>query len=96
MGNDHPGEKEEQMKQLLILILITAMAASAAAQGTAKTSDDPTAIPDMLFTAMREKNAAKIADLFLPAGQLVAIDKPKDGKGVSTTREYLPATHSQR
>lgn len=56
--------------------------------GPVKTSDDPAAIPDMLFGAMREKNAEKIAFLFTTGGQLIAIDKPKDGKGVSTTRLF--------
>ena len=84
------------MKQILILTsLITIIAASATAQTTAKTSDDPTVIPDMLFAAMRAKNADNIRSLFIPEGQLVAIDKPKDGKGLSTTRVFTPDAFSK-
>ena len=84
------------MKQILILTsLILLITAPAFAQTVGKTSDDAAAIPDMLFAAMREKNAGKIADLFLPAGQLVAIDKPKDGKGLSTTRVFTPDAFSK-
>lgn len=35
---------------------------------------------------MRAKNGEAIKGLFLPGGQLVAIDKPRDGKGASKTR----------
>lgn len=41
---------------------------------------------DRLWEAMRAKNAESIKALFMPDGQLVAIDKPRDGKGISTTR----------
>lgn len=96
MGHRYPGDKETKMKQLLIIILFVFLAAAdARGQTAAKTSDDASAIPDMLFAAMREKNATKIADLFLPAGQLVAIDKPKDGKGLSTTRVFTPDAFSK-
>lgn len=96
MGNSYFGEKEKQMKQILILIwLILWAAVSALPQNSAKTSDDPAAIPDMLFAAMRAKNADNIRSLFIPEGQLVAIDKPKDGKGLSTTRVFTAEAFSK-
>lgn len=77
------------MKQILTLVLLVLLTAAAAfAQPPAKTSDDASAIPGMLFTAMRAKNADDIRALFIPEGQLVAIDKPKDGKGISKTRVF--------
>ncbi|MEO6391273.1 MAG: hypothetical protein ABIP75_05430 [Pyrinomonadaceae bacterium] len=51
-----------------------------------KTSDDPSVIPDLLFAAMKAKNAVGMQVLFVPEGRLVAIDKPKDGVGPSKTR----------
>ena len=37
---------------------------------------------------MRAKNADDIRAVFIPEGQLVAIDKPRDGKGLSKTRVF--------
>jgi hypothetical protein len=83
------------MKPLLILTLTFAFIATAVfAQDAAKTSEDAAAIPDMLFAAMRAKNADNIKNLFLPEGQLVAIDKPRDGKGFSKTRVFTGAAFS--
>ena len=45
-------------------------------------------IPDKLFAAMKAKNFEDIRDIFTPEGQLVAIDKPRDGKGISKTRVF--------
>ncbi len=45
-------------------------------------------IPDKLFAAMKAKSFADIRALFTPEGQLVAIDKPRDGKGISKTRVF--------
>ena len=39
-----------------------------------------------LFAAMKAKDREAIRALFLPDGQLVAIDKPRTGLGPSTTR----------
>ena len=72
----------------LLLILILTLAESAASQ-TAAVNDDrrqALAVPVKLFTAMRSKDAAAIRALFMPEGQLVAIDKPRDGEGISKTR----------
>lgn len=57
----------------------------------AQTSDDKKAvseIPDKLFEAMRKKDATAIRALFIEGGQLTALDKPKSGKGFSTTRNF--------
>jgi hypothetical protein len=97
MGNRHPGEKKDKMKQILILILLILSAgATAFAQGGAKTNDDAAAVPDRLFTAMRAKNADGIRAVFIPEGQLVAIDKPRDGKGLSKTRVFTADAFAKR
>jgi|GEM_PF-160816 len=89
MGSRYLGEKEDKMKQILILtLLILSTGATGLAQVGAKTNDDAAAVPDMLFTAMRAKNADGIRAVFIPEGQLVAIDKPRDGKGISKTRVF--------
>lgn len=52
---------------------------------------DPAAAMDTvnrLFAAMKAKSADQIKAVFMPDAQLVAIDKPKDGKGISTTRKF--------
>jgi cytosine/adenosine deaminase-related metal-dependent hydrolase len=45
-------------------------------------------VADKLFEAMRAKNADAIRALFIPEGQLVAIDKPRNGEGISKTRTF--------
>ena len=97
MGSRYPGEKEDKMKQILILtLLVLSAGATALAQGGAKTNDDAAAVPDMLFTAMRAKNADGIRAIFIPEGQLVAIDKPRDGKGLSKTRVFTADAFAKR
>lgn len=44
------------------------------------------AVVDRLFAAMKSKDAEQIRSVFSPDGQLVAIDKPREGNGVSKTR----------
>lgn len=44
--------------------------------------------PDKLFAAMKAKSFEDIRAVFTPEGQLVAIDKPRDGKGISKTRVF--------
>lgn len=46
------------------------------------------AVADKLFEAMRAKNYEGIKNLFLAGGQLTALDKPKNGEGFSTTRNF--------
>ncbi len=46
------------------------------------------AVADKLFEAMRAKNADAIRALFIAEGQLVAVDKPRNGQGISKTRTF--------
>src|SRR5437868_7339119 len=48
--------------------------------------DAAIAAVNSLFDAMKAKNGEQIKSVFSGEGQLVAIDKPRDGKGLSTTR----------
>lgn len=50
--------------------------------------EEAAAVADKLFEAMRAKNADAIRALFTAEGQLVAIDKPRNGQGNSTTRVF--------
>ena len=52
-------------------------------------------VADKLFAAMKEKNADKIRSLFTPEGQLVAIDKPRTGDGISKTRVFTAEAFSK-
>ena len=45
-------------------------------------------VADKLFEAMRAKNADAIRALFIAEGQLVAVDKPRSGEGISKTRIF--------
>ena len=51
-------------------------------------NNQPPLVADKLFEAMRAKNADAIRATFLEKGQLTALDKPRDGNGLSTTRNY--------
>ncbi|MGB7209720.1 MAG: nuclear transport factor 2 family protein [Pyrinomonadaceae bacterium] len=73
------------MKTLTIaFILVAIFSISTIAQ-----TDDKTAAIDVvnqLFAGMKAKDAEQIKSVFSAEGQLVAIDKPRDGKGISKTR----------
>jgi hypothetical protein len=75
------------MKTLIIaFILIGIFSISTIAQ-----TDDKTAAIDVvnrLFAGMKAKDAEQIKAAFAAEGQLVAIDKPRDGKGLSKTRLF--------
>jgi hypothetical protein len=78
---------DKNMRQILLLILTLAFCVSIQAQTAAETAkQDAIAVIDRLWEAMRTKNADAIKALFTPEGQLVAIDKPRDGNGLSKTR----------
>lgn len=69
---------------LVLILIYTSLIA-------AQTMDDgerAIAVVNQLFAAMKAKDAEQIKSVFSPDGQLVAIDKPKDGKGVSKTRLF--------
>ncbi|MDX6696442.1 MAG: hypothetical protein QOF02_4045 [Blastocatellia bacterium] len=85
-------------KFIALLIFALAVCAPATAQTAAKndakqssvgaTKQEASAVVNKLFEAMRAKDAAAIRALFTPEGQLVAIDKPRTGEGLSTTRVF--------
>ncbi|HJR09566.1 MAG TPA: nuclear transport factor 2 family protein [Pyrinomonadaceae bacterium] len=82
------------MKKLLLPLILTlaAYTSTAAQQTTAKNDAGgeaaATAVANKLFEAMRAKNADAIRALFMPEGQLVAIDRPRTGDGLSKTRVF--------
>lgn len=77
------------MKAILLAAIFSFFIPAAFAQA-AKLDDVKAAsdVPDRLFAAMRAKNADAIRAVFTAEGQLVAIDKPRDGKGLSKTRVF--------
>lgn len=81
--------KRENMKTILLITILSLLISTVFAQN-AKEEDAKSAseIPDHLFEAMRVKNFEAIRAVFTPEGQLVAIDKPRDGKGISKTRVF--------
>lgn len=79
------------MKKILLpLIFSLAVCTSVGAQTAAKNDDQQEAsgVASKLFAAMRAKDAAAIRAQFTPEGQLVAIDKPRTGEGLSKTRVF--------
>ncbi|HEX3100363.1 MAG TPA: nuclear transport factor 2 family protein, partial [Pyrinomonadaceae bacterium] len=71
----------------LILLLFTGVFCS----GFAFAQDDKQAaiaVTNRLFEAMKLRDAEKIRAVLTSDGQFVAIDKPRDGKGPSKTRQY--------
>ena len=83
-------------KAFLTLIFLTFFMSNAFAQ-TSRNEDIKAAseVPDRLFAAMRAKNFEDIRQTFTPEGQLVAIDKPRDGKGISKTRVFTAETFAK-
>jgi hypothetical protein len=77
------------MKTILLTMIFSIFVSTAFAQNS-KTEDIKAAsdIPDRLFAAMREKNFEAIRNIFMAEGQLVAVDKPRTGEGVSKTRVF--------
>ncbi len=77
------------MKTILLAIIFSLLISNVFAQ-TSKNEDIKSAseVPDRLFAAMKAKSFEEIRALFTPEGQLVAIDKPRDGKGVSKMRVF--------
>ena len=79
------------MKKLLLTVaLMLAACAPSSAQVAPKkdAAGDASAVAHKLFEAMRAKNAEAIRALFMPEGQLVAIDRPRTGDGLSKTRVF--------
>ncbi len=79
------------MKKILWSLIFALAVYSWAGAQTASKNDagaEAAAIADKLFAAMRAKNADAIRALFMPEGQLVAIDRPRTGEGLSKTRVF--------
>ncbi len=81
------------MKKFLFLTIVLLCPALEHFAQSAKSEDVKAAseIPDRLFAAMKAKSFEDIKNTFTPEGQLVAIDKPRDGgggKGISKTRVF--------
>ena len=77
------------MNKILLLTIFTIFTSAALAQN--RQSEDAKAaadVPDKLFAAMKAKSFEDIRAMFTADGQLVAIDKPRDGKGISKTRVF--------
>ena len=78
------------MKKTLLVIIFSILITPSFFAQNAKNDDVKTAseVPDKLFAAMRLKNTDAIRSLFTAEGQLVAIDKPRSGEGLSKTRVF--------
>lgn len=86
------------MKKIILpLILLFALCTGAGGQTAPKKDDrqEAIAVADKLFEAMRAKDAEAIRALFMPEGQLVAIDKPRTGGGLSKTRVFTAAAFAK-
>jgi hypothetical protein len=77
------------MKTIFLTVIFSLFISNVFAQNK-QTGDVKSAseVPDRLFAAMKAKNFEEIRAAFTPEGQLVAIDKPRDGKGISKTRVF--------
>jgi hypothetical protein len=77
------------MNKILFTVIFLIFISNVFAQN-AKSDDIKNAseIPDKFFAAMKAKSFEDIKNIFTTEGQLVAIDKPRDGKGISKTRVF--------
>ena len=86
------------MKKILLPLMLTLSVYISAGAQTASKNDagqEAIAVANKLFEAMRAKNAEAIRALFTPEGQLVAIDKPRTGEGLSKTRVFTADAFSK-
>jgi hypothetical protein len=85
------------MNKFALAIIFSLFIAWPSLAQNAKNEDSKSAseIPGKLFAAMKEKNAEAIRALFTPEGQLVAIDKPRSGEGLSKTRVFTTDAFSK-
>lgn len=85
------------MKTILLVILLSLLISNAFAQNL-QTEDlkNVSQVPDRLFAAMKAKSFEEIKNTFTPEGQLVAIDKPRDGKGISKTRVFTAESFAKQ
>lgn len=75
---------------LAIMFLLLIVTPSFAQSANRDDEKDAAEVPAKLFAAMKAKDAAAIRALFIPEGHLVAIDGPRTGAGLSTTRIFTP------
>lgn len=81
------------MKKILLTLAISLVACLQAAAQAAPEKDDrreAVEVANRLFEAMRAKDAEAIRALFVPEGQLIAIDRPRSGGGPLRTRVFSP------
>ncbi|HYP01002.1 MAG TPA: nuclear transport factor 2 family protein [Pyrinomonadaceae bacterium] len=86
------------MQKLLLSALLTLAVYTPAAAQIATRNDagqEAVAVANKLFEAMRAKNAEAIRALFLPEGQLVAVDQPRTGDGLPKTRVFTAAAFAK-
>lgn len=72
--------------KILITITVTIMLSTLAFAQAPDDEGTAIAVVNQLFAGMKAKDAEQIKSVFLSDGQLIAIDKPRDGKGLSKTR----------
>ena len=78
--------------QLLSLTIVLVVSVSSFAQDDKQAAVD---VVNQLFAGMKAKNVEQIKSVFSAEGQLVAIDKPRDGKGLSTSRIFTGEAFSK-
>lgn len=72
-------------KKITLIALILTVSVSIFAQDDRQAAIN---VVNQLFDGMKAKNAEQIKAVFAADGQLIAIDKPRDGKGLSKTRLF--------
>ena len=70
----------------LLISFAVALSITTFTLGQVNDRDAAIAVVNQLFAGMKAKDAEQIKSAFSADGQLIAIDKPKDGKGISKTR----------
>ncbi len=78
--------------QLLSLTIVLVVSVSSFAQDDKQSAVD---VVNQLFAGMKAKNVEQIKAVFSAEGQLVAIDKSRDGKGLSTLRIFTGEAFSK-
>ena len=75
-----------EMKSIAVSVVLILFCSSLASAQNVSDEDAAVAVVNKLFAGMKAKDAEQIKSVFSPEGQLVAIDKPRDGNGISKTR----------
>ena len=74
------------MKDALSILLFIFVCSVFAGGQSINDETSAIAVVNKLFAAMKAKDAEQIKSVFSSEGQLIAIDRPRDGKGASKTR----------